>query len=433
MEDYSPENQNGNGFYNKNKEDIIQDTFDDSFSRKDTAQYSYSYQDNHGFGYNDFKPQKPQKPKRKTGTATVVLAVVLSILIGAASGFGGAYFYLKGQKSNSHKTVIQNGDDVNITVNESIDSIAQAVAKKAEKSVVGIRTTTSVINFFGGSTESPGEGSGVIYSSDGYIITNYHVIEDVVESTRDSKIEVFLNGNSTDSFPATVVGYNISNDIAVIKINADGLMPAEIGDSSNLSVGQYVVTIGCPGGLEFMGSVTYGIISGLDRVVSSNSNVKLIQTDAAINPGNSGGALLNSKGQLIGINSSKIVAEEYEAMGFSIPINTVVEKVKSIIARENSPEPYIGITLSNRYTGSLLKQLGYPAGAVVMSVDEDSPAGDSGIRRGDIITEFAGREITEYTDVSDVLNDLDVGKTVKITIYRSGRSYTADIKIGANS
>ena len=420
MEDFEFKDQN-DGFYSHNKEDIIQDNV-----------YSADYNGSqNGSGY--YPPQRKVKPKKSHSTGVVVLCAFLAAVIGAVSGLLGAILYFR--TADNTKTVIQNGNAQNVTisVNESTESVAQAVAKKAKASVVGIRTTTSVINFFGGSTERPGEGSGVVYSADGYIITNYHVVEDAVESRNNSKIEVFLDGDSSNSLPATVVGYNISNDIAVLKVNAVGLTPAEIGDSSKLTVGQYVVTIGSPGGLEFMGSVTYGVISGLDRVVSSNSNVKLIQTDAAINPGNSGGALLDSKGRLIGINSSKIVAEEYEGMGFSIPINTVLEKVKRIIDKQNSPEAYVGITLSSRYTGNVLQSLGYPAGAVVLSVDEGSPAYEAGIRRGDIITEFAGKEIGEYTEFNDVLSDSDVGQSVSIKIYRSGEYYTSKITIGSNS
>jgi serine protease Do len=321
---------------------------------------------------------------------------------------------------------------VNISVDETAQSIAEAVAIKASDSVVGIRTTTSVTSFFGGTSDATGEGSGVIYKEDGYIITNYHVIEEAVQSN-NSKIEVFVGSKDTESHLAQVIGYNISTDLAVIKINAKNLKAAEIGSSKDLSVGQYVITIGAPGGLEFMGSVTYGIISGLDRVVSANTGLKLIQTDAAINPGNSGGALLNAKGQLIGINSSKIVAEEFEGMGFAIPIATVVEKCDKIIARKDEPAPYVGISISERYTREVLSFYGYPAGAVVSGVIEGSPADLAGIRRGDIITELNGTAISEYTVFGDVLHDLEPNQKVSIKIYRSGRTYDATITIGSDS
>ena len=289
------------------------------------------------------------------------------------------------------------------------------------------------MSFFGGNQESTGEGSGVIYSSDGYIITNYHVIEEAVKSTSGSKIEVFIGSLDSKSYGASVVGYNISSDLAVIKINAKNLSAIEFADSTNLKVGQPAVTIGAPGGLEFMGSVTYGIISGLDRVVSANSTVSLIQTDAAINPGNSGGALLDITGKLIGINSSKIVAEEFEGMGFAIPSNKVEEVVKNIISKENSPEPYIGISISEKYTAQVLKYYGYPAGAVVLSVYDGSPASVAGIKRGDIITEFNGKEITEYNLLNDYLNECSPNDTVSMKVYRGGRTYDVSITIAADT
>ena len=248
-----------------------------------------------------------------------------------------------------------------------------------------------------------------------------------------SKIEVFTDTLDSDSYEATVVGYNISTDLAVIKINAKGLTPAEFSDSSKLKVGQYVITVGNPGGLEFMDSVTYGVISGLNRVVSSDSDVKLIQTDAAINPGNSGGALVNTKGQLVGINSSKIVSEEFEGMGFAIPSNTVAEICKNIIEKQNDPEPYLGISVSEKYNSSVLKYYGYPSGAVVSSVADGSPADNAGLAKGDIITEFGGTKITEYSMLESLLQKCKPGDQVSVKIYRSGRYYSTTVTIGSNN
>ena len=178
-----------------------------------------------------------------------------------------------------------------------------------------------------------------------------------------------------------------------------------------------------------MGSVTYGIISGLDRTVSTSAGLKLIQTDAAINPGNSGGALLNSEGKLIGINSSKIASVEYEGMGFAIPVNTVKEKCDKIISRSGDSQAYFGVSISSTYTSEVLAFYGYPSGAVVSSVAENSPAEKAGIKRGDIITKFNKVEISEYTVLNDALYDCEAGDTVSVTIYRSGKHYTTDIKL----
>lgn len=446
------------GFYTKSREDIIQDEAfkspeqpDDAARAEDTPQAeqearqtyadsgaNYSRNNNYNYGGTTFyaRPPKQKKNKKKGafGAGTVIAAALLAAVIGAGSGIAAVTLSSKnGSNTSSPITSSVSGSNVNINIDETAESVVEAVAKKVTPSVVGIRTTTSVRSFFGSSNESTGEGSGVVYSADGYIITNYHVISGAVTNKSGSKIEVFTDTLDSDSYEATVVGYNISTDLAVIKINAKGLTPAEFSDSSKLKVGQYVITVGNPGGLEFMDSVTYGVISGLNRVVSSDSDVKLIQTDAAINPGNSGGALVNTKGQLVGINSSKIVSEEFEGMGFAIPSNTVAEICKNIIEKQNDPEPYLGISVSEKYNSSVLKYYGYPSGAVVSSVADGSPADNAGLAKGDIITEFGGTKITEYSMLESLLQKCKPGDQVSVKIYRSGRYYSTTVTIGSNN
>lgn len=446
------------GFYTKSREDIIQDEAfkspeqpDNAARAEDTPQAeqearqtyadsgaNYSRNNNYNYGGTTFyaRPPKQKKNKKKGafGAGTVIAAALLAAVIGAGSGIAAVTLSSKnGSNTSSPITSSVSGSNVNINIDETAESVVEAVAKKVTPSVVGIRTTTSVRSFFGSSNESTGEGSGVVYSADGYIITNYHVISGAVTNKSGSKIEVFTDTLDSDSYEATVVGYNISTDLAVIKINAKGLTPAEFSDSSKLKVGQYVITVGNPGGLEFMDSVTYGVISGLNRVVSSDSDVKLIQTDAAINPGNSGGALVNTKGQLVGINSSKIVSEEFEGMGFAIPSNTVAEICKNIIEKQNDPEPYLGISVSEKYNSSVLKYYGYPSGAVVSSVADGSPADNAGLAKGDIITAFGGTEITEYSMLESLLQKCKPGDQVSVKIYRSGRYYSTTVTIGSNN
>lgn len=448
------------GFYTKSREDIIQDeaysapeqpkTETETDPKNDEPQggsnvggYYQSGNSNYNCGgYNSYggttfsvKPPKQKKAKKKGryGAGVVVAAALLAAVIGAGSGIAAVTLMSKSGNTSTPITSNVSGSNVNINIDETAESVVEAVAEKVTPSVVGIRTTTSVRSFFGGSNESTGEGSGVVYSADGYIITNYHVISGAVTNKSGSKIEVFTDTLDSKSYEATVVGYNISTDLAVIKIDAKGLTPVEFSDSSKLKVGQYVITVGNPGGLEFMDSVTYGVISGLNRVVSSSSDVKLIQTDAAINPGNSGGALVNTKGQLVGINSSKIVSEEFEGMGFAIPSNTVAEICKNIIEKQNDPEPYIGVTVSEKYTSSVLKYYGYPSGAVIASVAEGSPADSAGLAKGDIITEFGGTEITEYSMLESLLQKCKPGDQVNVKIYRNGRYYTTTVTIGSNN
>ena len=448
------------GFYTKSREDIIQDeaysapeqpkTETETDPKNDEPQggsnaggYYQSGNSNYNYGgYSSYggttfsvKPPKQKKAKKKGryGAGVVVAAALLAAVVGAGSGIAAVTLTSKNSNTSTPITSNVSGSNVNINIDETAESVVEAVAEKVTPSVVGIRTTTSVRSFFGGSNESTGEGSGVVYSADGYIITNYHVISGAVTNKSGSKIEVFTDTLDSKSYEATVVGYNISTDLAVIKIDAKGLTPVEFSDSSKLKVGQYVITVGNPGGLEFMDSVTYGVISGLNRVVSSSSDVKLIQTDAAINPGNSGGALVNTKGQLVGINSSKIVSEEFEGMGFAIPSNTVAEICKNIIDKQNDPEPYIGVTVSEKYTSSVLKYYGYPSGAVIASVAEGSPADSAGLAKGDIITEFGGTEITEYSMLESLLQKCKPGDQVNVKIYRNGRYYTTTVTIGSNN
>ncbi|MBQ6885511.1 MAG: trypsin-like peptidase domain-containing protein [Clostridia bacterium] len=427
---FSQNENSNNSVYNKKGDDIIQDeTPVNTHSHESAPTYTTP---RYSGDYSYF--EKPKKQKKKHSTAVVIVACILAAIIGAISGIVvlSSAFIVNTESGTVTEEITEPKNNININVEETAASIAEAVAKKCTDSVVGIRTTTSVMSFFGGSQEQTGNGSGVVYSTDGYIITNYHVISDAVESSK-SKIDVFVGNNSAKSYPATVIGYNISCDLAVIKINATGLTPIELGNSDDLKVGQYVVTIGSPGGLEFMGSVTYGIISGLDRTVSTNSTLKLIQTDAAINPGNSGGALLNAEGKLIGINSSKIASVEYEGMGFAIPVNTVKEKCDKIISRKNDSQAYFGVSVSSTYTSQVLAFYGYPAGAVVSSVADGSPAAKSGIERGDIITEFNGIKITEYTLLNDLLYDCEGGETVAVKVYRAGKYYTVDIKLASDT
>ena len=428
--------------------DRTNQNFEPRFSTEDDA--SNGINGTHSVNANDkaftFKidPAKPKTDKKHFTLTAVIASAVIAAIIGTCGGIGTTFFFNSifnrnnGNNFNQDPTNVTAPNNVNLNVSDLDTTVVEAVAAKVTPSVVGIRTTVSVKDFFYGEQESSGEGSGVAYTEDGYIITNYHVIQNAIENrSESSEIRVFLSyGDNEDGYPATVVGYNISYDLAVIKINVTGLTPIIFSDSSKLNVGQFVVAIGNPGGLQFMGSVTYGVISGLNRIISDTgigSGGELIQTDAAINPGNSGGALVNIKGELVGINSSKLVSESYEGMGFAIPSNTTKEICDKIISKENDPDPYLGITISERYDAETLKNYGYPVGAVVYSVVPGSPADKAGIKSADIITELNGVEITDYTVLGDALETCTPGQTVSIKIYRSGRTYSANITIGSNN
>ncbi len=401
---------------------------------------------NFPFDFNENEAVNPPVKKNNSRIITIIISVVLSLVVGAASGFGAAIIgmnYLGNGDGKTPQNIVSNvsgysdsNNIVNISVDKTVESVIEAVAEKVKPSVVGIRTLSSYNSFFGSGEEATGEGSGIIYTSDGYIITNYHVIKGAIGNSK-SRIQVFLDGDVENGIEATVVGYNISYDLAVIKIKTSKKLAAiELASSADLKVGQFVAAVGNPGGMEFMGSVTYGIISGLNRTISdgsTNDAVALIQTDAAINPGNSGGALVNTKGQLIGVNSSKIVSESYEGMGFAIPVDEVKEMCNKIIDREYAPTPYIGITISERYDAETLKYLGYPAGAVVQNVVEGGPASEAGIKRGHIITEFNGVKITDYTVLTDAISECTPNEVITVVVYESGKYYSTSLTVGSNN
>lgn len=376
---------------------------------------------------------RPEKPAKKSGiTSKIVISSIISAII--ASLITCTVFMFG---SNIGLNTILGGKSdktTNIVVDSSAENPAQAVAEKVGPSVVGVVVTSSVNNFFFGNTQQQSQGSGIIYSSDGVVITNYHVIQAAVEG--NGKLDVYLPSDLDTGIEASVIGYDVSADIAVIKINKSGLSAIETGDSSNLKLGQTAIAIGNPGGMEFYGSISQGIISGLNRTIQleSSSSVKLIQTDAAINPGNSGGALVDIQGKLIGVNSAKLASDGYEGMGFAIPVNDVVSICDRIINKQGQPKPYLGIELSSYYTAEILQQMGYPAGVVVTEVAENSPADEAGIERGDIITEFNGVAVSGVTQYNSEKDKYSPGEAINLTIYRQGKSYTAKLTLGtANS
>ncbi len=413
-----------------------------SYTAPTYDRFSATNIDTHGLP--NTPPPKPtvSKEKRKvplavavlTGTGASILSGVLVALIMVWSmGFG-----LLGTKESDNQSpspdpsvsgasVIETGP---IVVNGNSAS-AEAVAKKALPSVVSIATTAQVNNYFYGVSEQGSEGSGIVYTADGYVITNYHVIEAAVDY--NGQVQVFLPSDTSRGHTATVVGYDISSDLAVVKIEATGLLPMEIGDSDALNVGQSAIAIGSPGGMDFMGSVSMGIISGLDRKLqleNSNTVINLIQTDAAINPGNSGGALVDAQGKLIGINSAKMAASNFEGMGFAIPVNHAMTIVDRIINNVDAPKPYMGIQLNTYYNGDTLKAIGYPAGVVVDRVVDGSPADNAGLIKYDIITHVNGVAVTSYTQFNSEKEKYKPGDTIELTVYRQPKTYTVQLTLG---
>lgn len=375
---------------------------------------------------------------KKHDVIVVLISSLLSLVIGLSGGFISAQYLISGLPDAEQQSQIVNKNPANVTisVDESSNSNIEAVAKKVSPSVVFVRTSAAVDDFFGGKVESAGEGSGIIYSDDGYIVTNYSVIQKATENANVT-IDVFLSFNTDNPIEAEIVGYNISYDLAVLKIKVSGLTPVEIGEVKNLAIGQYVAAISSPGGIDYMGTVTYGIISGINRTVENSASngkaLSLIQTDAIVSSNFTGGALVNIKGQLIGIPSSKIVSNNPNGMGFAIPADKVVEVCNKVIDKEAAPDPYIGVSFSDSWTAERLDQYGYPAGAVVKNVVEGGPADIAGIKNGDIITEFGSNSVSDFNALNNLIAQCQPGDTVSVKYYRSGRYYTTAITVGSNN
>lgn len=309
-----------------------------------------------------------------------------------------------------------------------------AIADAVRPSIVGIRVVipSSKIQsgFFWYETgESESSGSGIILSSDGYIATNYHVVS-YYDEYENVLISVILEDGT--ELEAELIGGDEANDLAVIKANTNGLeLPAAtIGNSSELQVGEVVVAIGNPLGTQFAGTVTMGIVSALDRNISSENTAEtLIQTDAAINPGNSGGALINSKGEVIGITSSKIADTDVEGLGFAIPMDFAKPIIEDIIEYGYVKDrPATGIS-GQTVSSSMARYYGLPTGVMVTEVAVDSGAELAGIQEYDIITEIDGVAITSMSDIQAINETHSVGDILQVTFYRNREYHTVNLKL----
>ena len=315
---------------------------------------------------------------------------------------------------------------------ESYSEIGISVAQKVLPSIVGIKVEYPVSSIFVQQQQSTAsaEGSGIIISEDGYILTNNHVINSSSSSSYYSlgeatKVSVYLYNDETE-YEAKVVGTDEETDLAVIKIEKEGLQVAELGDSDSVEVGEFAMAVGNPLGMQ--SSVTAGMIGAVDREItdSDGKTYKLIQTDAAINSGNSGGALVNSKGQVIGINTLKIASTGVEGMGFAIPINSAKPIYEQLITYNKVKRPYIGIS-GRDLSKDVAERNNLPQGIYVVGVDEFSAGEKAGIKAGDVIIKADGKEIKTMTELNSIKNEHQIGETMTITVSRDGKE--KDLKI----
>lgn len=295
--------------------------------------------------------------------------------------------------------------------------VVQAV-KNVGPAVVGISNKAYVRdNFDQKVLIETGVGSGVIFNSDGYIATNYHVIQgaqEIVVSLADGRT---VNGKLLGADPAT--------DLAVVKVDVSGLPSVTFGDSSTLMVGEPAIAIGNPLGMEFSGSVTVGVISALNRTIEiGDRKFNLIQTDAAINPGNSGGALVNADGQVVGINSAKISADGVEGMAFSIPINSAQPILQALVEKGKVVRSYLGVGVWDKNAAA---RYGYSLqidnGVYVVRVEADGPASQF-IRQGDIITKVNGTAVDSVADLRKILDNVPINTKISVEIVRNGKTMT---------
>ncbi len=366
------------------------------------------------------------KKKRKLNLVILVTALISALLGGILSSyilpvyvFGNLIPYPANYFGQDVKQVI------NVEPSNS-EFLVSAVAKKAMPSVVGITTESIKQDFFFGTSKSQAVGTGVVVDSRGYILTNSHVVNN--GSVENLKV-LFEDGTTK---PAKILWNDAVMDLAVIKVDGVNVTPAELGDSDQMEVGEVAIAIGNPLGLQFERTVTSGIISGLNRSIEINVNESiegLIQTDASINPGNSGGPLLNSKGEVIGINTAKI--QTGEGLGFAIPINIAKPIVDQFIENGEFAKVYMGIKGTNVdvFERSVGTDLSVDKGIYVIEVTKDSPASKADIRSGDVIVAAEGKEISSMSQLVRQLYQYKPGDSIEVEIVRNGEEMKIDVKL----
>lgn len=397
----------------------------------------YNWNLNH---YGDYNNNGPKKPKNKKG-AMIATIVVCCALFVSAIGFGIAGLnalvtnsdpktedtsskQAEEVKNIAPELIINNKPTNNSDIIDNTDVLSgERVYEKVSPSVVGVVVYSSKTN-----TSPSGEGSGIILSADGYIVTNEHVIDGA------QLIEVVLNNN--ERYTAKLMGYDKQTDLAAIKIDADNLIKAELGNSEELRPGETVYAVGNPGGMEFANSITQGIVSGVDRLLTNSSTgyvMTCIQTTAAINPGNSGGALVDSYGRVVGISVAKLSSVSYEGMGFALPISGCVDLIDDLINYGYiKGRPLLGITYST-ISSAAANFYGVPAGLRVQTLDPESDAYAKGLKTGDIITAINGEDVTGASDVLSIMSKCKAGDTIKLTVYRRQHTAELSVKLGENN
>ena len=370
---------------------------------------------NDSVNFSNDNIRKPKKKKRR-GLGTIALALIAGLLGGSVGGYG-VYYSTKGIKQKDVNLIANpqsfSTDQEALTASEAFEKVAPAVVIV---SVNGVIDNSGFIP-----QEVEGMGSGFIINEEGYILTNYHVIKGAKE--------VIVTLSDGRDVPAKVVNYDQNQDIAMIKLSDNSVkVPGivELGDSSVLKPGEEVLAIGTPLSKEFNQTLTGGYVSAVNRSVETSTGVKvnLIQTDAAINPGNSGGPLINTKGQVIGINTLKISDSEVEGIGFAIPINEVSDRIESL------SKPILNLGVSIREINSdLAKQYDMEEGLYIAQVLEFSPAEKAGLQIGDVIVKFDKEKIKTFDELKKIRDTKSEGDIVEVEVVRNGQNKTFNVQL----
>lgn len=394
---------------------------------------------------------KPRRKKKKSGVKSFLLCLLCALLGGALGAGIGEYrsnVKLEALEERLNLSLEQQRGELDskiLLANAAVEAgpgnglSGAQIFEIGKYQVVGVTTEFTYTNFFGMTSSSAVSGSGFILTEDGYIITNYHVIEAAYANNVNVTVMTF---DGTE-YSATIVGFEASNDIAVLKIDASGLSPVVLGDSDSIVMGETVYAIGNPLG-ELAYSMSTGTVSGLGRVIvteASVAGINMFQIDAAVNHGNSGGPVYNSRGEVIGVVTAKSGATDAEGLGFAVPINDALSIANDLRTKGYvTGKAYMGVRLDERYNSMYAQFYGMPLGAYIYSVDSGSAAEKAGLQAGDIITGVGRTEITAYSQLSSAVRAYSAGESAEIRFYRDGefRSVTivfdeARPNVGADS
>ena len=381
----------------------------------------------------EMPPYAPVQKPRRTGVGKRIAAGAVALVFCGAVGFGGGYLGYTVAKGGVGGPVIYQapaagGGDTSSsaaggnTANAGALSVSD-IASKVGPSVVEVTTEEVTTNPFFGQYVQSGAGSGVIITEDGYIVTNAHVVSGA------SQVKVRLSDKS--EYDAKVVGSDTKTDVAVLKIDANGLTPAVVGDSDSLKVGEFALAVGNPMG-TLGGTVTDGIISALDRDITvNNETMNLLQTNAAVSPGNSGGGLFNERGELIGIVNAKSSQTNTEGLGFAIPVKTAIQVAEEIINNGYvTGRPAMGIKVISVNDAQTAMQYGVTqAGVYIAEVTKGGAAEKAGLQAGDRFVSIDGTAVNATSDVTSILGGHNVGDTIEVQVVRGNQMVNASVTL----